>query len=206
LRISAPVTFAQLHVVPLLPTFLAAHPELDVEVVLDDRHIDLIEEGIEVGLRTGTLHDSTMTARKIAQAKRLVLGSAAYLERAGEPETPAQLSAHQAVIHDRGSSGSAWTFRKGKVETSVTVTGRVRVTAAEGVRAAVFAGLGLTIASEWMFAPELRAGTVRPVLRDWQLPPLDLWALFPTGRRASAKARAFASFIEKRLARHSSQE
>jgi DNA-binding transcriptional LysR family regulator len=199
LRISAAVTFAQLHVVPRLPVFLEAHPELEVEVVLDDRNIDLIEEGIDVGLRMGALPDSTMTAKKIAQARRLVLGSAAYLAKAGEPKVPADLGAHQSVIYDRGSGGSVWTFRKGKIETSVTVKGRVRVTAAEGVRAAVFAGLGLTIASEWMFAPELRVGTVRPVLRDWELPPIDLWALFPTGRRASAKARTFASFIEKQL-------
>jgi len=199
LRISAAVSFAQLHVVPRLPVFLEAHPELEVEVVLDDRNIDLIEEGIDVGLRMGALHDSAMTAKKIAQAKRLVLGSVAYLAKAGEPKVPADLGAHQSVIYDRGAGGSVWTFRKGKVETAVTVKGRVRVTAAEGVRAAVFAGLGLTIASEWMFAPELRAGTVRPVLRDWELPPIDLWALFPTGRRASAKARAFASFIEKQL-------
>ena len=92
-----------------------------------------------------------------------------------------------------------WTFRQGDVETSVTVRGRVRVTAAEGVRAAVFAGLGLAIASEWMFEPELRQGMVRPVLLDWKLPPMELWAVFPSGRRASAKARAFISFMQGEL-------
>jgi DNA-binding transcriptional LysR family regulator len=79
------------------------------------------------------------------------------------------------------------------------MTGRVRVNAAEGVREAVFAGLGLAVASEWMFTPELRSGTVRSVLGQWTLPSIDLWAVFPTGRRTSAKARAFASFIEGRL-------
>jgi DNA-binding transcriptional LysR family regulator len=81
----------------------------------------------------------------------------------------------------------------------VTVRGRLRITAAEGIREAVLAGLGLTIASEWMFAPELQAGTVKSVLQDWILPPIDLWAVFPTGRQSSAKARAFVAFVESRL-------
>jgi DNA-binding transcriptional LysR family regulator len=83
---------------------------------------------------------------------------------------------------------------------SVSVEGRVRVSAAEGVREGVFAGLGLAIASDWMFAPELKSGAVKVVLADWLLPPHDLWAVFPTGRQASAKARVFASFIEHQLA------
>lgn len=196
LRISAAVTFARLHVMPHLARFLQEHPDLQVEVVLDDRNIDLVDEGIDVALRMGTLTDPTLTARKIGQSRRLVVGSPAYLAKAGEPSVPADLLAHQSVIYDRAGGGSLWTFRRGAAETSVTVTGRVRVTAAEGVREAVFAGLGLAIASEWMFAPELRAGVVRSVLQDWELPRIDLWAVFPTGRRASAKARAFASFIE----------
>ncbi len=200
LRISAAVTFAQLHIVPKLPIFLAQHPKLDVEVVLDDRNIDLVSERIDVALRMGTLTDPTLTVRRLARCRRLVLGSPAYLARAGEPSTPSELVAHETVIYDRGGGGSVWTFRQGGVETSVTVSGRVRVTAAEGVRAAVFAGLGLAIASEWMFEPELRQGTVRPVLSDWKLPPMDLWAVFPSGRRASAKARAFINFLQGQLA------
>ncbi len=200
LRISAAVTFAQLHIVPKLPIFLAQHPKLDVEVVLDDRNIDLVSERIDVALRMGTLTDPTLTVRRLARCRRLVLGSPTYLARAGEPSTPGELVAHETVIYDRGGGGSVWTFRQGGVETSVTVSGRVRVTAAEGVRAAVFAGLGLAIASEWMFEPELRQGTVRPVLSDWKLPPMDLWAVFPSGRRASAKARAFINFLQGQLA------
>lgn len=199
LRICAAVTFARLHVIPRLSIFLEQHPALDVEVILDDRNVDLIEAGIDIALRMGTLTDSTLTARKIGEARRLVLGTPAYFEKAGEPAVPGDLTAHQAVIYEQRGGGTVWNFRKGTVETSVTVKGRVRVTAAEGVREAVFAGLGLVVASEWMFEPELARGTVRPVLGDWALPPIDLWAVFPTGRRASAKARAFATFIETHL-------
>ena len=92
-----------------------------------------------------------------------------------------------------------WSFRRGATETSVSINGRLRITAADGVREAVLAGMGPTVASEWMFAPELKRGIVKPVLRDWTLPPIELWAVFPTGRRASAKARAFVAFIEEAL-------
>jgi DNA-binding transcriptional LysR family regulator len=202
LRVCAAVTFARLHVVPRLPLFLAAHPRLEMEVILDDRNIDLVEAGIDIALRMGTLADSALTARRIAQSRRLVVASPAYLKQAGNPKVPEDLINHETVVYDQRGGGAAWTFRRGTAETSVTVKGRVRMSAAEGVRDAVFAGLGLAIGSEWMFEPELRAGTVVPVLTDWELPSIDLWAAFPTGRRASAKARSFATFIETQLANH----
>ena len=204
LRICAAVTFARLHVVPHLAGFLAENPALDVEVVLDDRNVDLIEAGIDVAIRMSDLSDSVLTARKIGEGRRAVVGTPSYFAKAGEPMTPMELSAHQAVIYDQPGGGTAWTFRWGKAETSVTVKGRVRMTAAEGVREAVFSDLGLAISSEWMFAPELETGRVRRVLQDWVLPPINLWAVFPTGRQASAKARAFASFIEARLSKDAS--
>jgi len=179
--------------------------EADEAEFADDRNIDLVDERIDVALRMGTLTDPTLTARRIGRSRRLVLASPGYLERAGEPSTPEDLVAHESVIYLRGGGGSQWTFRRGDAETSVTLRGRVRVTAAEGVRAAVFAGLGLTVASEWMFAPELRDATVKPVLTDWELPSLDLWAVFPSGRRATAKARAFVSFIQAQLSTPESQ-
>jgi len=201
LRICAATTFARLHVVPRLPLFLEEHPDLEVEVVLDDGNIDLVESGIDIALRMGSLVDSNLTARKISQSRRVVLGAPAYFAKAGEPAAPADLIAHQVIIYDRRGGGAVWSFRQGTAETSVTVKGRVRVTAAEGIREAVFAGLGLAVASEWMFEPELESGAVRSVLKDWELPPVELWAVFPTGRRASAKARSFAAFIESHLSK-----
>jgi DNA-binding transcriptional LysR family regulator len=196
LRICAAVTFARIHLIPLLPDFLAKHPELDLEVVLDDRQIDLVQEGIDVALRMGKLLDSASTARRIGRGKRLVLGTPAYFKREGRPLTPADLSKHQAVVYLQGE-GSIWSFRRESSETAVTVQSRLRVTAAEGVRAAVLAHVGLTVASEWMFTPELKSGAVQAVLSEWSLPPLDLWAVFPTGRAATAKARTFVDFFER---------
>jgi DNA-binding transcriptional LysR family regulator len=198
LRISAAVTFARLHVIPRLPIFLAEHPALDVDILLDDRNIDLIEAGIDVGLRMGDLTDSSLTVRKIEQCRRCVVGSRAYFDAMGIPQAPSDLEKHQIIVYEQEGRG-AWQFRQGTEEISVTVHGRVRVTAAEGVRECVFAGLGLALVSKWMFAQELSTGEVKSVLDNWSLPPIDLWAVFTTGRQASAKARAFVDFIQTQL-------
>ena len=199
LRIHATVAFGRLCVLPRLPGFLAQHPALDVDLVIDDRNIDLVETGIDIGLRAGQLSNSTLTARKIAQCQRRVIGTPSYFNTAGVPQSPADLMAHQVIIYEHPLGGPTWSFRQGAAEVSVHLGGRVRLNSAVGLRGCVLADLGLAVASEWMFAPELEAKTVKPVLTDWLLPPVEAWAIFPTGRQVSAKARAFASFIESHM-------
>jgi DNA-binding transcriptional LysR family regulator len=196
LRISASVCFGRLHIMRHLDRFLDKHPELEIDMVLDDRPINLVEEGIDVAFRSGSLVDSTLVARKLGQARRLVIATPKYFAKHGEPKSPAELIAHQTVIYTPDGGGVSWTFRQASAETSVAVGGRLKVTAAEGLREAVFAHLGIAITSEWNFAPELASGIVASVLNDWELPTLDLWAVYPTGRMASAKAKEFASFVE----------
>lgn len=196
LRFCAAVTFSRLHVMPHLPAFLAANPGLSIDAILDDRQIDLLEAGVDVALRMGDLPDSSMTARHLAQGRRVVVATPAYLARAaaGEPRTPDELSLHEAVSYSTAGTVQ-WTFRRGDVERPVALSGRLQSSAAEGVRAAVLADAGYAVVSDWMFAPELASGAVRELLLDWTLPPLDLWAVFPSGRMPSAKAQAFAAFV-----------
>jgi DNA-binding transcriptional LysR family regulator len=204
LRFSAATTFARLMIVPRLPEFLARHPSLNVDVILDDRVIDLVSEGIDIALRLGTLADSTAVARRLASGRRSVVATPAYLALAGMPKAPPDLTHHHAVVYSQ--LGDIWNFRQGNAEVSVAVRGRLRVSAAEGLRAAVLADLGLAVASDWMFAPELATGAVKRVLPEWLLPPIDLWAVYPTGRLASARARAFAEFVREALSTTSASE
>jgi DNA-binding transcriptional LysR family regulator len=200
LRISAPVTLARLQIVPRLPAFFAENPALEVDLVLEDRGVDSIAAGIDVALWMGPLADAPLIARKIAVCRRVVVGTPAYFNAMGVPRNPTDLPSHQAIIYDQGQGGRTWTFRQGSAEVSVTVNGRVRASAAEGIREAVFAGLGLSVGgTEWMFTPELKSGAVKTVLEDWSLPPGELWAVFPGGRQVSAKARAFVTFVENQL-------
>lgn len=197
LRVSAAVTFARLHIIPRLPSFLERHPDLNIDIILDDENIDLLEHGIDVALRMGVLGDSTMTARRLTRGRRCVVGSPAWFAKAGEPRTPADLVSHQAIVYEQAGGGSAWSFKRGNTDTSIAVAGRIRVNAAEGVRAAVLADMGVAITSEWMFAPEIASGAVKLVLADWELPSIDLWAVFPSGRMVTAKARAFVAWVEE---------
>lgn len=196
LRISSSVCFGRLHVVRQLPRFLEKHPDLELDLVLDDRPINLLEEAIDVAFRSGAVGNTTLVARKLGEARRMVIATPEYFAKHGEPKTPGDLMAHQVVIYTVDSGGTSWTFRQGSTETSVVVGGRIKVTAAEGLREAVFAHLGLAITSEWNFAPELAAGIVRPVMLDWELPKLELRAVFPTGRMINTKTREFVSFVE----------
>ncbi len=195
LRICAAVTFGRIHIVPYLGPFLDQNPDLNIDLLLDDRNLNLVEEGVDIALRMGALSDSGLTARKIAECRRVVLGTPAYFEKHGEPTCPSDLCKHQAVVYALGG-GANWQFRNASEEQSVIINGRIRVSAAEGLREAVLAHLGLTMASEWMFAPELASGAVREVMKGWTLPNQDLWAVFPTGRMASAKARAFVEYVQ----------
>ena len=120
-----------------------------------------------------------------------------FLVREWHLASPAELTAHAAIIYAR--EGGSWSFRQGATEVSVNMSGQLRVSAAEGVRAAVLADMGLAVASAWMFSPELASGAVQRVLSDWSLPPIDLWAVYPTGRMPGAKARAFVGFLAKEL-------
>src|SRR5580704_11471759 len=149
LRVATSVCFGRLHIMRQLPRFLDKHPELEIDMVLDDRPIDLVEEGIDVAFRSGALADSTLVARKLGQARRRVMATPSYFAKHGEPKSPAELIAHQTVIYTPDGGGVSWTFRQGSAETSVAVGGRLKVTAAEGLREAVFAHLGIAITSEW---------------------------------------------------------
>jgi DNA-binding transcriptional LysR family regulator len=194
LRVSAPVTFARLHLVPRLGAFLAAHPRLSLELVMEDRVVHLAEAYLDLALRLGPITAAGGTARKLAEGDRLVVASTGYLARRGAPAAPEALADHDVIVYAQAVGGQEWRFRRGDEERSVRVASRLAFSAAEGVREAVISGLGLAIASRWMMAPELASGTVVPVLESWRLPPLDLWALFPDAGTPGAKAVAFVDW------------
>jgi DNA-binding transcriptional LysR family regulator len=127
--------------------------------------------------------------------------SPAYLARRGVPKTPGDLLEHDGIIYGQSVGGQEWIFRRGSSEIPVNLKARLMLSAAEGVREAVLNGQGFAICSHWMFAPELASGEVVPVLEKWNLPPMDLWVIYPSGRLSSAKARAFVKWFEKIISR-----
>jgi DNA-binding transcriptional LysR family regulator len=196
LRISAPVTFARIQLIPKLSAFLQRHPKLHIDLILDDENVDLIGKAVDVALRLGNLADSTVVARKLAQTSQYVIGAPSYLALHDEPKTPEDLANHEFVLYTPSSYRAEYTFTGKPGPRSIVINGRLRITAAEGVRAAVISGIGLTIATDWMFLPELASGTVRLLLSEWNLPVVNLWAIFPSGRRTGSNAKAFVAFFE----------
>lgn len=199
LRVSGTITFMRQHIIPSLPAFLEQHPDLEIDLLLDDGNVGLIEEGVEVALRMGQLASSSLVARRIGRCRRVVVATPDYFARHGVPQQPEDLINHPAIVFSRGEGGEQVGFVKAATSREIVLRPKLRISALEGVRAAVLAGLGIAVASEWIFTEELDNGRVREVLADWEMPPLDLWAVLPGGRHASPKARAFIAFVEKQL-------
>jgi DNA-binding transcriptional LysR family regulator len=155
---------------------------------------DLVAEGIDVAFRFGPLQDSTATARAIRSWPRVLAASPKYLERAGMPQTPADLSSHSLVIGPVSSSPT-WSFQKNGTTTSIRVEGRVRVAGNEAAIAAAIAGLGIVTTSSGLPRREFEAGVLTRVLEDWDIGAMELSAVFAAGRTTKRAARAFTDFL-----------
>jgi len=195
LRIAAPPAYASAVILPRLKEIRERHPDLVLDLILDDRRVDLIGEGIDLALRGGSLKDSTIIARRIDTPARIVVASPEYLSDRQAPVAPNDLLSHSWIDYSPWS-GRRWEFRKGKSSESVVTTPALTVSAAEGLRAAVLSGLGCAIVSERMVHNELKSANLVHLLSDWQLEPTDLWLCSPAGRMMNARARAFADWLD----------
>ncbi|PXW78402.1 LysR family transcriptional regulator [Blastomonas natatoria] len=196
LRIAAPPVYASQVVIPLLSDFQAQHPDIRIELILDDRRIDLVEEGVDLALRTGALGDSSLLARRIDRAARMLVASPAYLAEMGSPGDPDGLSDHRIISFASFDSRQAWTFeRAGTRKTAYPADPLLRVNAAEGLRAAALAGLGIAMVTNRMVGANLARGELVALLPDWTLGNSDIWVIFPEGRRVRPRARLFAEWL-----------
>jgi DNA-binding transcriptional LysR family regulator len=199
LRIAAPPAYANEVVIPALGAFRERHPAIMLDLILDDRRVDLLGEGIELALRGGAIADSAIVARRIDRPPRLVAASPAWCEARAVPTHPRELLA-QDWIEYAPWSGTAWRFTRGAASEGVAVTPTLRVSAAEALRVALLAGLGCAIVSERMVQRDLAAGALVRLLPGWNLPAGEMWLLSPAGRRMSARARAFSGWLDEVIA------
>ena len=200
LRVATPVTFGAREIVPVLGAFATAHPRLRVELLMADRRVDLVEEGVDLAIRLGALEDSSLVSRRIASSPRFVVGSPAYLARRPAPATPAGLAAH-AIIGGRPSGIENWAFQaEGGGVASVRLQAGLVLSATEGVVAAAVAGLGLAALSLFACRAELARGELVPVLAGPAMPPVEVHAILAAGHRPPAKARAFVEHLARALA------
>jgi LysR family transcriptional regulator for bpeEF and oprC len=190
----APV-FGRLYIVPRLREFFARYPEVAVELVVADRLINLVEEGVDVGVHNGELSDSSLIASKIAQTPVITVATPTYLAAHGEPATPAELERHACVIYAQQGAPRIWRFDGRFGPITHQPKGAFRTNDAEQIRTAVLADLGLAHAPGWLFASEIASGAVRLVLTDYEPAKLSISAVRPGGRFLASKVRVFIDFL-----------
>lgn len=200
LRLALPPGYGVRQVVPLLRQFCALHPLLKIDLMMSDRYENLIAEGAELALRIGDLPNSSFVARKLESARLLFIAAPSYLARHGAPESFADLSRHDLIGGPAALGGGAWeAHRNGRVERHV-FDPRIHARSASGLLACAIAGLGIANGSLWMCADALASGQVVEILSEYALDPVTVYVVFPSGRRTSLRARAFADYLEQALA------
>jgi DNA-binding transcriptional LysR family regulator len=203
LRVTAPILFGRLHVLPIVLEFLGRFPDVSVALTLLDRPIDLVEEGLDVALRIGVLAESSAIASRVGALHRIVVASPDYLARQGTPRAPAEIGAH-AVIAFAGMFGTErWVFQDGGDEASVAIEPRLVVTTAEAAVDAARAGFGLTRVLSYQAADDIDRGSLRRVLTAYEGDELPIHLLHPGGRHPPPKLRAFLDFAMPRLRQRS---
>ncbi len=199
LRIAAPMSFGVRFVAPFVPDFLAAYPDLRIDLALDDRVVDLVAEGFDVAVRLAALPDSGLRSRRVSAMRRHLLASPAYLARVGAPASPDALGRHVCLEYANHPAAQRWRFRRDGIEKAVATSGPFRVNNGEAMTAGLLAGLGIALLPEFMIVDEVRAGRLVVVLPEWEaLPSLHVHLLTPPSARRPFRVEACLD----RLARH----
>jgi len=195
LRVNAPMSFGVLHLADAIAGYHGLFPDVTVELTLNDRVVDLVEEGFDVAVRIGTLRDSSLMARRLAPCRLVIAASPDYLHQHSRPATPGDLKDHQCLLYMYASEGNAWRFeRQGSVRT-VKVAGPLRSNNGEALMHAAINGMGVIRQPTFMLSPAIRRHELEVLLPDWTLPELGIYAVWPHNHHLSAKVRTFVDFL-----------
>lgn len=200
LRLNAPMSFGILHIAPAIPAFLAQYPDLSIDMNLDDRQIDLVEEGFDLGIRIAELPDSSLVARRLAPCRHVVCGAPGYFKRRGVPRSPEDLRNHNAINFKYQSSARDWHFISpdGKA-IRVSIAGNIQMNNSLALREALLNEAGLTLTPSFVVGADIRTGKLQAVLSDYKTLELSIYAIYPQHRHLSPKVRAFVDFIADRI-------
>ena len=198
LVISAPVGFGRLHVSPVMTAYLKRYSEVSGELRLEDRIINLVEDGIDLAVRIGHLADSSLVARQVGEMRRIMVASPAYLKAHGEPNTPGALVSHQTIQFGATSGSAEWRFVENGREIRVNYAPRLLTNSADAAIQYAEAGGGLTRVLAYQTADAIKRGGLKIVLQKFEQPPLPIHIVYPTSRLLSAKVRAFIDLVVER--------
>ena len=195
LVVSAPVGFGRLHVSPVMAAYLQRYGDVSAELRLEDRLINLVEDGIDLAVRIGFLADSSLVARHVGEMRRIVVASPAYLKRHGEPKMPAEIAGHQAIQFGSSAVTGEWRFVEEGREFRLNITPRFSCNVADAAIQYAEQGGGLTRVLAYQAADAIRRGSLKVVLQKFEQPALPIHIVYPTSRLLSAKVRAFIDLV-----------
>lgn len=200
LRVNAPVSYGIGHLAPVLPGFMAAYPDLKIDLTLADRRIDLVEEGVDIAIRIGNLDDSSLIARRIVSYRRIVLAAPEYWDKAGRPSRPEELERHNCLSYSYLATGRNWSFVDANGRPlSVRVDGSLTANNGETLVRAAEAGLGVIWSPTFLCADAANTGRLEPVLERFEAEPVGVHAVFPHSRNLSTKVRVFVDYLIETL-------
>lgn len=200
IRLAAPMSFGVSRLAPLLPAFMQAHPDVELDIQLSDQMVDLVAERFDVALRISTLADSSLRARQLCQVRILLVASPAYFEAHGRPTHPRDLAQHRGFQYSYTRSGNTWRFRHPRHgEFAQTVPRQLQANNAEVFDAALQAGLGLALQPEFLVWEQLRDGRLQTAMDDWKVEPLALSIITPPGLHRPARVQALIDYLAQRL-------
>jgi DNA-binding transcriptional LysR family regulator len=197
LRITAPAGFGRRHVAPLVPKFIAQHPEVSVSLNLGDRVVDIVNEGFDCAVRVGDLPDSSLISVRLADNRRLCVATPGYLKRAGLPQHPSDLSRHECLtLSSDASQSRGWAFLVDGAVTHLRPSGRLDCSDGQVLHDWCVEGLGIAWRSTWEVESEVAAGRLQSVLDDFAAPPNGIYAVFPHAKHLPLRVRLWIDFIK----------
>ncbi len=200
IRLAAPLSFGLHHLDSLLADFMRQHPGIDLDLDLNDRQVDLVEEGFDMAVRIGELSDSTLLARRLGSARLVTCASPAYLKQHGTPQHPDQLRRHVGLQYSNASPGQAWQFASPAGEVLVSVPDiRMRANNGDALATAATAGLGVIHTPRFLVEKLLATGKLITVLAGYERPPLGIYAVYPPGRLLPRRIETLTAFLAQRL-------
>jgi DNA-binding transcriptional LysR family regulator len=199
LIISAPAVMGRSHVMPVATEFLRAFPDVRMRLQLTDRYVNLVEEHVDLAVRVGELPDSSMIATRVGSSRLVLCASPAYLKRRGVPKKPADLAAHDCVIHEGNATSNNWEFFTEKTTQTIRVQSRLAVNLGEAEAAAAAEGAGIARVLSYLIDDLVRSRSVVKLLRGYEPSPMPVSVIYPSQRQVPLKLRAFLDFSIPRL-------
>jgi DNA-binding transcriptional LysR family regulator len=201
LRLTSSITFGTRHLAPAMADFAALHPQVGFDVELSDRAVDIVDEGLDLAVRIGSIGSQALIGRKIAVTQLVPCAAPSYLERRGRPVAPEDLAGHACLTYEYLTARNVWRFRDRQGgEHSVKISGNAHANSGQFLVALAVAGMGIALEPDFIVAPEIRAGRLVPVLAGYTPPASDIYAAYPSRRHLSAKVRVFVDYLARRFA------